>query len=78
MERRCYVHLRRRYNVPVRRHGDVPLRRFGDVPSRSRWVFHLGRTCNVVGTYREMMLRRRQDILMPGGVLHQNVLLLNY
>ena len=74
MERRCYVHLRRRYNVPVRRHGDVPLRRFGDVPSRSRRVFHLGRTCNV----REMLLRRRQDILMPGGVLHQNVLLLNY
>ena len=66
MGRRCYVLLRCRYDVPIRR-GDVPLRRFGDVPSRRRWVFHLGRTCDVIGTYRETSLRRRHDVLMPGG-----------
>ena len=48
MGRRCYVLLRRRYDVPTRCCGDAPLRRFGDVPSRRRWVFHLGRTCDVV------------------------------
>ena len=47
--RRCYVLLRRRYDIPIKRRGDVPLRRLGDVPSRRRWVFHLGRTCDVAG-----------------------------
>ena len=69
MGRRCYVLLRRRYDVPIRRRGDAPLRRLGDVPSRRRWVFHLRRTCDVTGTYRETSLRRRHDVLMPGGVL---------
>ena len=78
MRRRCYVHLRRRHDVPIKRCGDVPLRRLGNVPSRRRWMFHLGRTCNVVGTYREMSLRRRLDVLMLGGILQQNVLLLNH
>ena len=50
MGRRCYVLLRRHYDVPIRRRGDVPLTRLGDVPSRRRWVFHLGRTCDVTET----------------------------
>ena len=58
MRRRCYVLLRRRHDVPIRRRGDVPLRRFGDVPPRRRWVFHLRRTYDVAGTYRETSLRR--------------------
>ena len=65
--RRCYVLLRRRYDVPIRRRRDAPLRRPGDVPSRRRWLFHLRRTCDVAGTYRETSLRRRHDVLMPGG-----------
>ena len=70
MGRRCYVLLRRRYDVPIRRRGDAPLRRLGNVPSRRRWVFHLRRTCDVTGTYRETSLRRRHDVLMPGGVVN--------
>ena len=66
MGRRCYVLLRCRYDVPTRRRGEVPLRRLGDVPSRPRWVVYLGRTFDVVGTYRETSLRRRHDVLMPG------------
>ena len=69
MGRRCYVLLRRRYDVPIRRRGDAPLRRLGAVPSRCRWVFHLGRNCDVAGTYRETSLQRRHDVLMPGGNL---------
>ena len=68
MGRRCYVILRRRYDVPIRRRGDAPLRRLRDVPSRRRWVFHLRRTCDVAGTYRETSLRRRHDVLTPGGM----------
>ena len=68
MERRCYVLLRRRYDVPIRRRGDTPLRRLGHVPSRPRWVFHLRRTCDVAGRYRETSLRCRHDVLMPGRV----------
>ena len=67
MGRICYDLLRRRYDVPKRRGGDVPLRRLGDVPSRRRLVFHLGRTCNVTGTYREKSLRRRHNVLMLDG-----------
>ena len=58
MGRRCYVLLRRRHDVPIRRRGDVPLRRLGDVPPRRRWVFHLRRTYDVAGTYRQTSLRR--------------------
>ena len=32
---------------------------------RRRWVFHLRRTCDVAGTYRETPLRRRYDVLLP-------------
>ena len=71
MGRRCYVLLRRRYDVPIRRRRDAPLRRLGDVPSRRRWVFHLRRTCDVTGTYRETPLRRRHDVLMPGGYIYK-------
>ena len=66
MGRRCYVLLRRRHDVPIRRRGDVPLRRLSDVATRRRWVFHLGRTCDVTGTYRETSLRRRHDVLLLG------------
>ena len=69
MGRHCYVLLRRRYDVPIRLHGDMLLRRHGDVPSRRRWVFHLERTCDVAGTYREASLRRCHDILMPDGYM---------
>ena len=58
MGRRCYVLLRRHHDVPIKCRGDVPLRRLGDVPPKRRWVFHLRRTYDVVGTYRETSLRR--------------------
>ena len=67
MGRRSYVLLRRRHDVPIRRHGDVPLRRLGDVPLIHHWVFHLGRTCYVAGTYREASLQRRRDVMLPAG-----------
>ena len=66
--RRCYVLLRRRHDVPTRCRGDVLLRCLGDVPPRRRRVFHLRRTCDVVGTYRETSLRLRRDVLLPGGI----------
>ena len=69
MGRCCYVFLRRCYDVPIRRRGDAPLRRLGDVPSRCCWVFHMRRTCDVAGTYKETSLRRRHDIVMPGGFM---------
>ena len=69
MRRRCYVLLRRRHDVPIGRCGGVPLRRLSDVPPRPRWVFHLRSTCDVAGTYRETFLRRRHDVLLPGGYL---------
>ena len=68
MGRRCYVLLRRRHDVRIRCRGHAPLRRLGDVPRRRRWVFHLRRNCDVAGTYREMSLRRRYDVLFPGGL----------
>ena len=67
MRRRCYVLLRRRCDVPIRHRRDAPLRRLDDVPSRHCWVFHLKRNCDVAGMYRETLLRRRHDVLMPGG-----------
>ena len=67
MGRHCYVLLRRCHNVPIGCLGDVPLRRLGDLPPRRRWVFHLRRTCDVAGTYRETSLRRRYDVLLLGG-----------
>ena len=72
MGRRCYVFLRRRYDFPVRRRRDTPLRRLGDVPLRRRWVFHLRRTYDVTVTYRETSLRRRHDVLLPGGTFGIN------
>ena len=66
MGRHHYVPLRRRHIIPIRRHEDVPLRRFGDVPLRLRWVFHLRRTCNVAGTYKETLFRRHHDVSLPG------------
>ena len=65
MGRRHYIPLRYCHNIPIRRCGDVPLGRLGDVPLGRRWVFHLRRTCDVAGTYREMPLRRRYDVLVP-------------
>ena len=67
MEGRHYVPMRRHHHIPIRRHEDVPLRCLGNVPLRRCWVFHLRRTCDVTGTYRETSLRRRHVILLPGG-----------
>ena len=69
MGRHCYVLLRRPHNVPIRFPGDVTLRRLSEVPPRRRWVFHLRRTCDVAGTYRQTSLRHRYDVLLPGGSL---------
>ena len=57
------------FETCLRRREDVPLRRLGDVPLRRRWVFHLRRTCDVTGTYRETSLRRRYDVLLPDELL---------
>ena len=67
MGRRHYVPMGRHHDIPIRRREDVPLRRLGDVPLRRRWVFHLTRTCDITGTYKETSLRRRDDVLLPGG-----------
>ena len=69
MGRHCFVFLRRRYDVPIRRRRDASLGRLGDVPSRRRWVFHLRRTCDIAGTYRETSLQRRHNVLMPSGLV---------
>ena len=69
MGHRCYVHLRRRHDVQIRRRRDVPLRRLGNVPPRRRWVFHLRRTCDIAGTYKETSLRRHDDVVFPGGTM---------
>ena len=58
----------------MRRRGYVPLRRLDDVPLRRRWVFHLRRTCDVTGTYRETQLRRRHNVLLPYGALYDHTL----
>ena len=68
MGRRHYVPMRRHHDIPIRRREDVPLRRLGDVPLRRRWVFHLRRTYNVAGTYRETSLRRRHHVLLLGAL----------
>ena len=65
MGRRHYVPMGRHHDIPIRRREDVPLRRLGDVPLRRRWVFHLRRTYDVTGTYRETLLQRRHNLL-PG------------
>ena len=31
-------------------------------------MFHLRRTCDVTGAYRETSLERRHDVLLPGGI----------
>ena len=67
MGRHHYVPMGRHHDIPIRRREDVPLRRLGDVPLRRHWVFHLRRTCDVTGTYRETSLRRRYDVLLSGG-----------
>ena len=64
--------LKRRPDVPIRCRGDVPLRRHGNVLLRRRWVFHLRRTCDVSGTYRETLFRRRHDVLLLDGFLLTN------
>ena len=68
MGRRHYVPMGRHHDIPIRRREDVPLRRLGDVPLRRRWVFHLRRTYNVAGTYRETSLRRRHHVLLLGDL----------
>ena len=68
MGRCCYVLLTRRHDVLIKRRGDVPLRRVGDAPSRWRWVFHLRRTCNFAGTYRDTSLQRHHNVSLPDGI----------
>ena len=58
--------MRRRGYVPLRCLGDVPLRCLSDVPPRRHWVFHLRRTSEVAGTYKETSLRRPHEVLLPG------------
>ena len=67
MGRRHYVPMRRHHDIPIRRCKDAPLRRLGNVPLRRCWVFHLRRTYEVVGTYREKSLQRCHNVLLPGG-----------
>ena len=67
MGRRHYVPLRGRRNIPIRRREDVPLSYLGDVPLRRRWVFHLRRTCDVAGTYKETSLRHRHNVSLQSG-----------
>ena len=43
--------MRRRHYVPMKRHHDIPIKRRKDVPLRRCWVFHLRRTCDVIGTF---------------------------
>ena len=64
--------LKRRPDVPIRCREDVPLRPHGNVLSRRRWVFHLRRTCDVSGTYRETLSRRRHDVLLLDEFLLAN------
>ena len=72
--RHCCILLPSRFDVPVRRRGDLPLIRLGDVPLRRRWVFHLVPICDFAGAYRETLLRRRDDVLMPGGLILRNIM----
>ena len=52
------------------------MRRPSDVPLRRRWVFHLRRPCDVIGTYRETSLRRPHEVSLPGGTdnIYSNVI----
>ena len=68
MGRRHYVTMRCHHDIPIKCPEDVPLRRLGAVPLRRHWVFHLRRTCDVTETNRESSLRRRHDVLLPGGL----------
>ena len=73
------VMMGRRYDVLIRRRRDAPLRCLGDVPSRSRWVFHLRRTCNVTGTYRETLPRRLNagwDVILTIKEFYQQIIAL--
>ena len=72
MGRHHCVPLRRRHDIPIGRREDIPLRRLGYVPLRPCWVFHLGRTCDAAGIYRETSLWRHHDVFLPGGKLIQN------
>ena len=67
IRRRCYILLKFRHDVPIKCRKDAPLRRLGHVPSRLCLLFHLRRTCDVAGTYRNTLLWRRHDVLLSGG-----------
>ena len=68
---------RRRRTVLMGRRGYLPLRRLAEVPLRRHWVFHLRRTCDVAGTYKETSLRRRHDVSLSGGILLYGKLFFN-
>ena len=67
MECLHYFSLTRCHEIPIRRHEDVPVTCLDDGPLRRLWVFHLRRICDVAATYRETLLRRRHDVLLPDG-----------
>ena len=73
LRRRGDVLMGRRHCVSLRRRHDIPIRRREDVPLRRCWVFHLKRTCDVAGTYKETSLRRRDYVSLPGGGVCFNV-----
>ena len=56
MGRRHYVPLRHRYDKPMRRCEDVPLSCLSDVPLRRHWVFQLKGTCDVAGTWKDVVM----------------------
>ena len=66
---RHYVPLRCDHDIPIRRREDLPLGRLDDFLLWRRWVFHFRRTYNVTGMSKKKLLRRRQDVLLPGGIL---------
>ena len=77
MGRRYHVLLRCRHDAPIRPCGDVPLRCFGKVPPRSRWVFHLRRTYNVTGTYRDIVTMSPRSLVSWWVSGHYKTLLSN-
>ena len=54
---------KRSRDLLTRCHEFVTSKRGGNV------VFHLRRTCDVAGKYRETLLRRRHNVLLPGGIV---------
>ena len=63
-----YVFLRRCYDFQIWFCGDELMRRLSNIFPKSCGMFHLRRTCDVAGTYRETSLRRLHNLLLPDGM----------